>query len=80
MQGQRDGKAARGEGLDRPVIEKVAVDEVEAEFLSSAKNDLVKNFLPEQGFEDLGGGRYRRNLRQLPPRAEGDFPIQILLA
>lgn len=56
------------------------VDEVVAEYLPSAKNDLVKNFLPEQGFEPLGEGRYRRDLRAVPPRVEADFPIQILMA
>jgi FkbH-like protein len=56
------------------------VEEVTAEFLPTAKNDLVKNFLPEQGFEQQEGGHWRRDLRAAPPKAEADFPIQILLA
>lgn len=56
------------------------VDEVEAQFLKTAKNDLVKDFLPQQGFEHLGDGRYRRSLRSHPPRAEAEFPIAIELS
>jgi FkbH-like protein len=53
------------------------VEEVTAEYLPTAKNELVKNFLPEHGFEPLGSGLFRRNLRTEPPRPEGTFPIQI---
>ena len=56
------------------------VEAVTAEFLPTAKNELVKTFLPDQGFEPVGAGQYRRNLRTAPPKAESDFPIQILLA
>jgi FkbH-like protein len=56
------------------------VQVVTAEYLPTAKNDLVKNFLPEQGFESLGEGRFQRNLLVHPPKAEAEFPIQIQLA
>ncbi len=56
------------------------VEEVLAEYLPTAKNDLVKNFLPEHGFEALGDGRYRCDLRTAPPKAENAFPIQIQMA
>jgi predicted enzyme involved in methoxymalonyl-ACP biosynthesis len=55
------------------------VEEVTAEFLPTAKNDLVKHFLPEQGFAQDASGLWRRDLRAAPPKAESDFPIQILL-
>lgn len=61
-------------------LAELGVDEVDAQYLKTAKNDLVKDFLPQQGFEDLGDGRYRRSLRAQPPRAEGDFPIAVELA
>ena len=50
-----------------------------ADYLPTAKNELVRDFLPEQGFEDLGEGRYRRDLRTVPPLAASEFPIQIIL-
>ena len=56
------------------------IESVTAEFLPTAKNELVKTFLPDQCFEPLGAGQYRRDLRTAPPMAESDFPIQILLA
>ena len=53
------------------------VEEVIAEFVPSAKNELVKMLLPEQGFEAMADGRWRRDLRTVPPKAESDFPITI---
>lgn len=53
------------------------VNEVQAQYLPTAKNILVKDFLPAQGFEPAGDGRWRRDLRAAPPREEADFPIAI---
>ena len=53
------------------------VEEVIAEFVPSAKNELVKMLLPEQGFEVMADGRWRRDLRTAPPKAESEFPITI---
>jgi len=60
-------------------LAEMGVDVVDALFLKTAKNDLVKDFLPQQGFEHLGEGRYRRSLRAHPPSAESEFPIAIEL-
>lgn len=56
------------------------VEAVTADYAPTAKNELVRTFLPDQGFEPLGAGRYRRDLRHAPPVAESNFPIQILMA
>jgi FkbH-like protein len=53
--------------------------EVIAHFKQTSKNDLVKNFLPEQSFELCEQGRYRRDLRKLPPQPESAFPIAVEL-
>ena len=56
------------------------VQAVTADYVPTAKNELVRTFLPDRGFEPLGSGKYRRDLRHAPPIAEGNFPIQILIA
>jgi FkbH-like protein len=53
------------------------VEEISADFRSTAKNDLVKDFLPSQQFEPAGEGRWRRDLRQTPPLPESEFPIRV---
>ena len=72
----REAEAAFLHTVFRRLAER-GIEEVTAEYLPSAKNELVKKFLPDQGFEPLGDGRYRRDLRTAPPRAESEFPIQI---
>lgn len=53
------------------------VRHVVADFLPTAKNDLVRQFLPEQGFRADAAGRFRLDLAECPPRAEGEFPIAV---
>ncbi|MCA0240629.1 MAG: HAD-IIIC family phosphatase [Proteobacteria bacterium] len=74
----REAEGAFLHTLFRHLAER-GVQEVSAEYLPTAKNDLVKNFLPDQGFEPLGDGKYRRDLAKSPPRVESEFPIEILL-
>lgn len=61
--------------LDR--LAKRGVTQVVSDFLPTKKNDLVKNFLPEQSFEMRADGRYVRSLRSVPPRPQADYPIVI---
>ncbi len=56
------------------------VQRVTAEYRPTAKNELVRHFLPEQGFADLGEGQYQLDLAARPPRGEADFPIQVQIA
>ena len=74
----REAEAAFLHTLFRRLVER-GVEIVSADYLPTAKNELVRDFLPEQGFEDLGEGRYRRDLRTVPPLAASEFPIQIIL-
>jgi FkbH-like protein len=53
---------------------------VAADYLPTAKNELVKNFLPEHGFLLGADGRYRLDIGAQAPRAEKDFPIAVTLA
>ncbi len=53
------------------------VREVVADYKPTAKNDLVKNFLPLQGFRRDADGRYRMDLSATPPKPEDAFPIQV---
>lgn len=50
---------------------------VVADYLPSAKNELVCNFLPAQGFQLEPDGRYRLDLVARPPRPASDFPINV---
>jgi FkbH-like protein len=75
----REAEAAFLHTLLRYLAEKGIV-EVIAHFKQTSKNDLVKNFLPEQSFESCDQGRYRRDLRKLPPQPESAFPIAVELA
>ncbi|MBP9804355.1 MAG: HAD-IIIC family phosphatase [Candidatus Accumulibacter sp.] len=55
------------------------VKAVVADYLPTAKNELVKSFLPEQGFAACPDGRYRWNLGDTPPQPETAFPITVTL-
>lgn len=55
------------------------VHAVDAEYLPTAKNVLVKDFLPSQGFLQDSQGFWRLDLRRTPARAAEDFPIAITL-
>ena len=56
------------------------VDEVSAEYLPTAKNGLVKDFLPEHGFNLTSDGKYRRVLRDNAPHVESAYPVAITVA
>jgi FkbH-like protein len=56
------------------------VTEVVADYLSTPKNALVKDYLPEHSFALGPDGRYRRSLSVAPPAAEADFPIKVELS
>ena len=53
------------------------VTNVVADFLPTAKNELVKTFLHDQGFELGSDGRYRWHLGDKPPRPESAFPVAV---
>ncbi len=53
------------------------VNEVVADFLPTAKNELAKTFLPDQGFEPGADGRYRWHLGDKSPQPESTFPITV---
>ncbi|MBS0446985.1 MAG: HAD-IIIC family phosphatase [Proteobacteria bacterium] len=72
----RQAEAAFMHGLLRHLAER-GVREVVADYLPTRKNDLVKNFLPEQGYAQGSDGRWRRDLVAAPPKAAADFPIAI---
>ena len=72
----REAEAAFLHALMRHLAEQ-GVNEVIACFAPTKKNELVKNFLPEQGFDSVGDGRYRRDLLTKPPKAEAAFPIEV---
>src|SRR5262245_3647249 len=55
-------------------------NEVVADYKPTAKNSLVKDFLPAQGFTKSEDGRYRRDLRREPPQPEAAFPIVVEFA
>jgi FkbH-like protein len=74
----REAESAFLQALLRHLAER-GVIEVVARYEPTAKNDLVKNFLPEQGFEKSADGRYLRDFREEPPLAESAFPITIEL-
>ncbi|NRF66507.1 HAD-IIIC family phosphatase [Aquincola sp. S2] len=56
------------------------VQQLVADYLPTAKNDLVKHFLPEQGFELGADGRYRRDLHAQPASDAAAFPIEVNFA
>jgi predicted enzyme involved in methoxymalonyl-ACP biosynthesis len=51
-----------------------------AQYLPTAKNKLVENFLPEHGFVPAGDGTHVRDFSSAPPADEGAYPIRIELA
>jgi FkbH-like protein len=55
------------------------VNEVVATYSPTPKNDLIKSFLPDQGFEQCAEGRYRRDLCKEPPQPESAYPIAVEL-
>jgi FkbH-like protein len=74
----REAEAAFLNTLLRRLAEQ-GVHQVVADYLPTKKNDLVKDFLPQQGFVLGQDGRYRRDLAVSPPRAAAEFPITIEL-
>ena len=72
----REAEAAFLHTLLRRFAEQ-GVREVVAHYRPTAKNELAKNFLPDQGFEKCDEGRYRRDLSKQPPQPEAAFPIAV---
>lgn len=74
----REAEGAFLHALLRLLAER-GVHEVVADYLPTPKNDLVRLFLPSQGFERANDGRYRRDLQRQPPRPASDFPISLTI-
>ena len=74
----RHAESAFLESCLRWLIGRDIVD-VLAEYVPSAKNELVRDFLTEHGFVPDGAGRFRRNLASQPPRAADRFPIDVAM-
>jgi len=53
------------------------ISEIVASYQPTAKNGLARSFLPDQGFEECSDGRYRRDLRKVPPSPESAFPVAV---
>jgi FkbH-like protein len=51
--------------------------ELVADYLPTAKNDMVRSFLPEQGFQLRADGRFVRQLTKPSPPPARRFPIQV---
>jgi FkbH-like protein len=75
----REAESAFFHALLRHLAEQ-GVTEVVADYKPTAKNDLVKDFLPDQGFTKSENGGYRRDLHKEPPRPESAFPVALELA
>lgn len=74
----RHAESAFLESVLRRLVER-GVHEVVAEYLPTAKNALVKDFLPQRGFVALSDSQYRRDLRTAKPASESEFPIAVTL-
>jgi len=55
------------------------ITELVADYLPTAKNELVREFLPQHGFV-AAEGRWQRRLAERPAEAAGDYPIEVTLA
>lgn len=53
------------------------VTEVLADYIPTAKNELVREFLPQHRFAPGPDGRMRRLLAEQPPAAAESFPIRV---
>ena len=53
------------------------VRHVVADYLPTAKNELVRGFLAEQGFRLADDGRHHLNLAVTPPQPAESFPINV---
>ena len=59
------------------VLKERGVKEVRAAYAPTAKNGLVAQFLPEQGFEAIGDGHYKMALTADTVKTESAFPIVV---
>lgn len=75
----REAESAFFEACVRSLHQSGIVDLV-ADYLPTAKNDLVRGFLEARGFTLGSDGRFRRNLLQQPPCVAGRFPIDVVVA
>jgi FkbH-like protein len=53
------------------------VTELVADYLPTAKNDLVREFLPQHRFAASADGRFHRSLLSEPPAPAERFPIEV---
>lgn len=53
------------------------ITRVLADYLPSAKNQLVQDLLPREGFEPTADGRWTRDLDAAPPAEATTFPIEV---
>lgn len=75
----REAEAAFLQSLLRRLAEQ-GISEVIASYKPTSKNDMAKQFLPDQGFEQFAEGQYWRDLCKQPPQPEAGFPVSIELA
>ncbi len=75
--GRRAESAFLAAGLRLLADEGVA--EVIADYLPTAKNDLVREFLPQHGFAPDGGGRWVRGLADIAADIPDEFAIEVTL-
>ena len=74
------GRGAESAFLECLLAELAASDvaQVRAEYLPTAKNVLVKDFLPTHGFHPANSpNEWLRTLSETPPRPYSDFPIAL---
>ena len=58
-------------------LAELGINMVVADFLPTAKNELAKTFLPDQGFELRQDGRYYWNFTNKLPQPAADLPIMV---
>ncbi|MBN8507276.1 MAG: HAD-IIIC family phosphatase [Burkholderiales bacterium] len=72
----RQAESAFLHSLLRQLAER-GIEEVVADYVPTAKNPLVKDLLPREGFISGADGRFHRRLTEQPARPAYDFPIDV---
>ena len=72
----REAEAAFLHALLRQLAAQGVV-EVVADYVATAKNEIARSFLADQGFDPGADGRQRRDLLANPPMLEARFPITV---
>lgn len=60
-------------------LQRMGVRQLVADYIPTAKNRLVENFLLERGFVERPDGRLERSLETRPAAPESDFPVAVTL-